>query len=42
MSSRQDHVFVPVGEITEVSIDAYQFNVLRNCSDEENYSVTEV
>ncbi|EEB18683.1 conserved hypothetical protein [Pediculus humanus corporis] len=41
MSSRQDHVFVPVGEITEVSIDAYQFNVLRNCSDEENYSVTE-
>lgn len=42
MSSRQDHVFVPVGETTEVNIDAYQFNTLRNCSNTENYSATEV
>lgn len=42
MSSRHDHVFVPVGETTEISIDAYQFNSLKNCSPDDSYSATEV
>ncbi|KAK6638446.1 hypothetical protein RUM44_008875 [Polyplax serrata] len=40
LASRQDHIFVPVGETTEISLDAYQFNTLVNCSNDENYSVT--
>lgn len=42
LASRQDHIFVPVGETTEISLDAYQFNTLVNCSNDENYSVTKV
>lgn len=42
LASRQDHIFLPAGEEVEVSLDAYQFNILKNCNREAGYSRSEV